>query len=76
MNKRYTNEGGRIDFTLVDQELAEFVEPNDGRTLRCGKEGPHADPLGEEAALSAATAGGLFESGSFSSAKLIKVLDI
>ncbi len=31
------DECGRIDFTLVDQELAEFVEPNDKRTLRCGK---------------------------------------
>ena len=65
MQKRYTNEGTRIDFTLVDKSLMSHVEPNDGKTLRCGKE-PHSNPLGEEAALSAATAGGLFEPGSFS----------
>jgi len=62
--KRYTNEGTRIDFTLVDQPLMEHVHPNDGKTLRCGKE-PHSDPLGEEAAFNAATAGGLFEGGSY-----------
>ncbi|KAL7528537.1 hypothetical protein ACHAXR_002502 [Thalassiosira sp. AJA248-18] len=65
-NKRYTNEGGRIDFTLVDKALFDHVEqPRDGQTLRCGKD-PHSNPLGEEAALLAATAGGLFESGSYS----------
>ena len=63
-NKRYTNEGSRIDFTLVDEPLMAFVEPNEGKTLRCGKE-PHDNPLGEEAALLAATAGGLFEPGSY-----------
>mmetsp|Transcript_23076 Transcript_23076/g.42388 ORF Transcript_23076/g.42388 Transcript_23076/m.42388 type:complete len:605 (+) Transcript_23076:131-1945(+) len=64
MQKRYTNEGGRIDFTLVDKALLNYVEPNDNQTLRCGKE-PHTNPLGEEAALLAATAGGMFEPGSF-----------
>ena len=64
-NKRYTNEGGRIDFTLVDRALMDHVEPIDGQALRCGKE-PHSNPLGEEAALLAATAGGLFEPPSFS----------
>ncbi|KAL9178566.1 hypothetical protein ACHAXT_001904 [Thalassiosira profunda] len=59
---RYSNEGTRIDFTLVDRALMDHVEPNDGKTLRCGKE-PHSNPLGKEAALLAATAGGLFESG-------------
>ena len=62
--KRYTNEGTRIDFTLVDKALMCHVKPNDGQTLRCGKE-PHSDPLGEEAAFNAATAGGLFVGGSF-----------
>ena len=64
-NKRYTNEGGRIDFTLVDRALMDHVEPIDGQALRCGKE-PHSNPLGEEAALLAATAGGMFEPPSFS----------
>jgi len=41
-----------------------FVEPTDGTSLRCGTE-PRIDPLGKEAALSAAIANGLFEPGSF-----------
>ncbi|KAL7551181.1 hypothetical protein ACHAWF_014390 [Thalassiosira exigua] len=63
-NKRYENEGGRIDFTLVDGDLLDQVAPADASSLRCGKE-PRRDPLSEEAALAAATAGGLFESGSY-----------
>jgi len=63
-NKRYTNEGGRIDFTFVDKSLLEHVENSDNRTLRCGKQ-PHECPLGDEAALMAATANGLFVGGSF-----------
>lgn len=41
-----------------------FVEPSDGKSLRCGID-QDIDPLGKEAALSAATANGLFEPGSF-----------
>ena len=85
--KRYTNMGGRIDYTLVDKSLMEYVEqpPTDGRLLRCGggrddnavvpsppllaNDGERRkkvlDPLSETAALMAATACGLFESGSF-----------
>ena len=74
--KRYTNEGARIDFTLVDRSLMEYVEPLpppgvDGQSppplLRCGGRDPpeDCDALGEEAALMAATACGLFESGSY-----------
>jgi hypothetical protein len=62
--RRYVNEGARIDFTLVDKTLMTFVEPIDGLSLRCGTE-PRIDPLRKEAALSAATANGLFEPGSF-----------
>ena len=63
-NKRYTNEGSRIDFTFVDQSLMEHVERTDNQVLRCGKE-PHADPHGEEAALMACTANGLFVGGTY-----------
>ena len=42
----------------------EFVAPIDGKTLRCGTE-QRTDPLGQESALAAATANGLFEPGSF-----------
>jgi hypothetical protein len=40
------------------------VKQNDNQTLRCGKQ-PHQTPLGEEAALMAATANGLFEGGTY-----------
>merc|ERR1719491_2655108 len=63
-NSRYSNEGGRIDFTIVDKALINHVEPLNDKPLRCGKE-LHPNPLGEEAALMAATAGGLFQAGSF-----------
>ncbi len=41
-----------------------FVAPIEVKSLRCGTE-QHIHPLGTEAALSAATANGLFEPGSF-----------
>ena len=83
--KRYTNMGGRIDYTLVDKSLMEYVEqpPQDGRLLRCGggrddndvvsplltnngvRRKKPVDPLSATAALMAATACGLFKSGSF-----------
>lgn len=47
----------------MDQSLLEFVEKGEG-TLRCGPT-PHDNPLGEVAALMAATANGMFESGTF-----------
>merc|ERR1712183_774399 len=43
----------------------EMIQSNEGQTLRCGREQPHETPLGEEAALMAATANGMFEGGSF-----------
>lgn len=41
-----------------------FVEPCDGKSLRCNTD-QDIDPLGKDAALSAATANGLFKPGSF-----------
>ena len=49
---------------LVDEPLLKFVQKGDGETLRCGGIS-HDNPLGEEAALIAATANGMFECGSF-----------
>jgi hypothetical protein len=65
-NKRYTNEGGRIDFTLVDQTLLDHVDTNSDN-LRCGntKSPPHNDPNSEEAALMACTSNGLYQAPSF-----------
>lgn len=62
-NKRYTNEGGRIDFTFVDKSLLDHVE-TPSQSLRCGKQS-HGEPLGEEAALMAATANGSFVGGTY-----------
>jgi len=64
-NMRYSNAGGRIDFTLVDKALLTHVELNNNVLLRCGRSNPHDNPLGEEAALLAATASGLFVPGTF-----------
>lgn len=66
-NKRYTNEGGRIDFTLVDQALMDHVDTNSSN-LRCGStanSSPHNDPNSDEAALMACTSNGLYQAPSF-----------
>ena len=63
-NKRYINEGGRIDFTLVDTALLDHVDTSGGG-LRCGTKS-HDDPFGDEAALMACTSNGMFQPPSFS----------
>ena len=73
---RYSNEGTRIDYALVDECLMDMVEPKGERGLRCGpsRDGDckgagtgrtDLDPLGDAAALSATTASGLFEGGGY-----------
>ena len=65
-NRRYENEGARIDYCLVDASLATKIQTGSG--LRCGGGGNEEDPafaLGEQAALQAATANGRFEPASF-----------
>lgn len=63
MNRRYENEGARIDYVLVDSCLLQHVQKGDVPTLRCGSS--NEDPLGENAALCAATANGAFKPVSF-----------
>jgi exonuclease III len=70
-NRRYVNEGGRIDFTLVDSALLGHVDTSCGN-LRCGTK-PHDDPNGEEAALMACTANGMFQAPSFSGGGIAQV---
>jgi hypothetical protein len=68
-NKRYTNEGTRIDYVLVDPALMEFVDI--GTPLRCHPNGIEnndsstIDPKDHKAALSAVTAGGQYQPASF-----------
>ena len=69
-NKRFENEGCRIDYMLVDRPLLEQIEKGadeagitDVCLLRCANfEG---DPMSEEAAFHAATASGMFKGSSF-----------
>jgi len=63
-NRRYANDGARIDYTLVDRSLLPHVRQGT-ETLRCAA-GEHPDQeCSEEAALRAATANGLFRPVSF-----------
>ena len=71
-NKRYTNEGARIDFTLVDASLAHWIRKGNIKALRCGCSSkseslgiPKHEPNSEAAALCAATASGGFQPVSF-----------
>jgi hypothetical protein len=48
----------------VDKSLLEHVATPETQTLRCGKQS-HDEPLGEGAALAAATANGLFVGGTY-----------
>lgn len=62
-NRRYANEGARIDYMWVDPQLVSRVQKGDG--LRCGGGDEAVDPLSEQAALSAATANGRFQPASY-----------
>ena len=58
-NRRYENEGCRIDYTLVDKSLLQIVQK--GKVVSLRTAGSTHDPLGETAALCAATANGGFQ---------------
>ncbi|KAL7566705.1 hypothetical protein ACA910_017762 [Epithemia clementina (nom. ined.)] len=64
-NRRYENEGHRIDYCLVDQSLKPRIQR--GSTLRCCSKDDTDEEfaLGETAALRAATANGMFEPASY-----------
>jgi exodeoxyribonuclease III len=65
MNKRYTNEGARIDYTLIDSSLLPHLQKGNVDTLRCCGGDEQEDTLGETAALRAATANGRYQPASF-----------
>jgi hypothetical protein len=63
-NRRYTNDGARIDYTLVDASLLEHVQQGVD-SLRCCGSSEDEDHLSEAAALRAVTANGQFRPVSF-----------
>ena len=69
-NRRYENQGARIDFTIVDRALLPLVQQGT-EALRCACQGRH-DPNSEEAALCAATAGGRFHAVSFEGGGIVE----
>lgn len=79
-NKRYVNDGARIDFTLVDASLAPLVRGGDVSALRCGcisvtddaEKIPRHNSNTEAAALCAATANGRFRPVSFEGGGIIE----
>ena len=72
-NRRYYNEGARIDYTLVDSTLTQFLERGTD-ALRCGgsPREQDLDPASEAAALCAATANGRFRPVSFEGGGIIE----
>jgi exodeoxyribonuclease III len=79
-NRRYVNEGARIDYTLVDATLLAHVQKGGTGSLRCGwssqeqrhKQQSNEDPLSEAAALGAATARGRFQPVSFQGGGIVE----
>lgn len=62
-NCRYSNEGARIDYILIDQSLLPSLRQGNANTLRCGGPvlGDGADEQSPAAALQAVTANGRFQ---------------
>mmetsp|Transcript_10636 Transcript_10636/g.25600 ORF Transcript_10636/g.25600 Transcript_10636/m.25600 type:complete len:583 (-) Transcript_10636:81-1829(-) len=64
-NKRYENQGARIDFTLLDKSLSQYLRKGDVNSLRCSGYSSEQSPESATAALSAATANGMYRPVSF-----------
>ena len=70
-NKRYENQGARIDFTLIDTSLSQYLQRGEVGSLRCGEcSGEHA-PESEAGAFCAATANGRFQPVSFAGGGIV-----
>lgn len=63
-NKRFENKGFRIDYTLLDRSMLDYIDTGPNKSLRCCKYPSHKFD-DEEAALHAATASGSFEGASY-----------
>lgn len=64
-NQRYTNNGARIDYTLLDRSLLPHLQQGEVDSLRCCDGTEEESSLSESAALRAATANGRFQPASF-----------
>jgi len=83
-NRRYVNEGSRIDYTLIDASLLPLLQQGESVTApRCPRttaakqdnddtNKKEIDPLSEQAALMACTANGLFEPVSFEGGGMVE----
>ncbi len=78
-NKRYENQGARIDFTLIDHSLLPYLRRGEVSSLRCGEYTQKYGPESDTAALCAATANGRYQPASFAGGGIIdasqRVLD-
>ena len=73
-NRRFENDGCRIDYCLVDETLLDFVEKGADSTLRCCNfDFSHGDAGGEDAAWHAATASGKFKGAGFDGTGIVAV---
>jgi len=71
-NRRYDNQGGRIDYTLIDKSLVGYLQKGEINSLRCGGCGDRHDSNSEVAALCAATANGRFQPVSFQGGGIVE----
>jgi hypothetical protein len=71
-NRRYTNEGARIDYTLVDRSLLTYVLKGNVDSLRVCSDQDQDDSNSETAALSAATANKGFQPVSFQGGGIVE----
>jgi exonuclease III len=78
-NRRYENEGCRIDYILISKSLVSRLDNNDDDVEKTNpisklwSPNPAHDPLSEEAALSAATANGAYRPVSFEGGGIVDV---
>jgi hypothetical protein len=70
-NKRYENQGARIDFTLIDRSLSQYLRKGEVSSLRCGGCSEKHAPESDVGALCAATANGKYQPVSFAGGGII-----
>ena len=71
-NKRYENQGARIDYTLIDESLSRYLRKGEVSSLRCGDSSGEYDSGSVAAALCAATANGMYQPVSFAGGGIIE----
>mmetsp|Transcript_12233 Transcript_12233/g.29149 ORF Transcript_12233/g.29149 Transcript_12233/m.29149 type:complete len:251 (-) Transcript_12233:1744-2496(-) len=70
-NRRYCNEGARIDYTLVDKSFFKYVKRGKVESLRIHPAGPD-DPNSEESAACVATANNGYQPVSFQGGGIVE----